>query len=202
VNGDERRAKVIVGGVTANVSLRYDEHGFHINVLSQNNPRAVDSLKGALAHAVKTGTSFNLRDTVSYTRRGADVGYLRTAYLAAFAKLGYAYILRSALERVREQIRTPAAKTLQTVRLFSNDLGPFEKGFVVMHDPFPCLAVKIRDSMVCLPAPDGDDDQFYEMLAEMRKRKVVRQWHGSGTIRWPTRMELALDFAAPEPHSV
>jgi hypothetical protein len=194
-DGGTKRAKMVVEGIEVNIDLRWDEKGPKIQVLGgENNPKTVGALKAALAGVVKSGRSFNLRDAVSYSRRDADIGYLKSAYLAAFAKLGYTYILRAALNRVRQQIQEPTCRVLETVRVYAGGLGSFGSGFVLINEPIRCLGVKIDDSLVCLPLGDGDD-VFYEKLAEMRSSGRALTWHGKETIEWPRRLELALDFA-------
>jgi hypothetical protein len=194
VDGQSRRAKIVVGCLQANIDLRRDEKGFHIRVLGpQNDPKGVERLKAALAGVVQSRSSLKLRDSVSYSRRDADAGYLKSAYLAAFAKLGYTYILRAALNRVRQQIRDRTCRALETVRVFSGDFSVLEKAFFLFHEPVCCMGVKIRDSVSCLPLPDGDDS-FYEELTRLRTTGAKQIWRANGTIRWPDRLELALDF--------
>lgn len=196
-DGLVRRAKIIVGGVAANIDLRRDENGTHMQVLGgENDPKAVEGLQSALGR-IQSGGSLDLRDGVSYSRRKADVGYLRSAYLAAFAKLGYTYILRPPLDRVRQQIQDPTCRALPTVRVYAADFGATGWAFLLFYEPIACLAAKIRDSVVCLPLPDGDD-LFYEELTTLRASGTRLTWRASGSIRWPDRFELALDFAEDE----
>jgi hypothetical protein len=153
-------------------------------------------LKSILPKVIQSGKSIQLSDTVSYIRKAADIGYLKSAYLSAFAKLGYTYILRKALNRVRQQIQDPTCQTLKTIRVYANNFSMSmpERVFVLFHEPISCLSVKIDDSIVCLPLPDGDDF-FYEKLDEMRANGHVFTWQGKETIQWTKKLELALDFA-------
>jgi len=192
VDGQPRRAKIVVGGHEARIDLHRDENGFHMDVLGgQNDPKAVEALKVALKGVLEAQGTFNLRDSVSYSRRNADTGFLKSAYLAAFAKLGYTYILKPALNRVR-QIQEPSCRVLDTVRVYCGKSGSTEQTFLLLHEPVRCMAVKITDSVICLPLLDGDDS-FYETLAQLRKDRRQMEWRGNGTIRWPDRFELALD---------
>lgn len=193
VDGQPRRAKIVVDGHEAMIDLRRDENGFHMDVLGgQNDPKAVAALKVTLQGVFESQGTFNLRDTVSYSRRNADTGFLKSAYLAAFAKLGYSYILKPALTSVRQQIQEPSCRVLDTVRVYCGKSDGTEKTFLLLHEPVRCMAVKITDSVICLPLPDGDDS-FYETLAQLRKDRRQMKLQGNGTIRWPDRFELALD---------
>lgn len=192
-DGRVRRAKIVVECIQVNIELARNENGAHMQVLgAQNDPRAVEALQSALRR-IQSGSSFHVRDTVSYSRRRADVAYLRSAYLGAFAKLGYTYILRAPLDRVRQQVQDPTCRALETVRVHAGGFGGPERAFLLLCEPISCLAAKIRDSVVCLPLPDGDD-AFYEELRTLRASGVTQIWRGSGPIRWPDRFELALDF--------
>ncbi len=193
-NGRARKAKLIVGDAKVNIDLRFSEQGGEINILGdQNDPKVVETLKPILKEIIQSGKSFNLRDIVSYSRKAADIGYLKTAYLAAFAKFGYSYILRPALNRVRQQIKEPSLCILNTVRVYGNVTNIPEKVFILLQEPISCLSVKADDSIVCLPLPYGDD-LFYEKLAEMRANGRIFEWRGNATIEWPRRFELALDL--------
>ena len=199
-DGQVRRAKIVVQGIRANVDVRRDEKGIQIQVLGgENDPKAVGALQPVLRDGIQSGSSFQLRDTVSFSRKEADIGYLSSAYLAAFAKLGYTYILRAALDRVRQQIQDPTCRALETVRVYAGDFGGTERAFFLLDEPISCLAAKIRDSVVCLPSPYGDD-HFYEELTSLRGSGGRVTWRRSEAIRWPDRFELALDFAEEEDH--
>jgi len=190
-DGQIRRAKLIVHDLEINVHVKRDEKGNEIKILgSDNNPKDIEKLP----EKIQSNKGFNLRDTVSYSRRTADIGYLKTAYLAAFAKFGYSYILRLALNRVREQIKDPSSRVLETVRVYCDGISISKKVFLLFHEPIRCLGIKVENSIVCLPLPDGDDI-FYKTLAEMRASGRIFTWRSNATIKWPKRFELPLDFA-------
>jgi hypothetical protein len=190
--GLTQRARIVIGELQVTVDLTRADNATNMRVLgAHNDPAKVSVLRGALSK-IKDGDTFQIRGTVSYDRAKADISYLRTAYLGASAKLGYTYILRHSLDRVRQQICEPEREILKTVRVYGDIVAIPEKAFVLIDEPIACLAAKIRDMVVCLPLPDGDD-LFYERLAEMRASGVVHTWKGSGTMEWPKGFELALD---------
>jgi hypothetical protein len=191
--GPVRRAKLTVEGIQANVGLRRGEKGIQMHVLGpENDPTVVEALQSAL-RGMQSGGTLELRDSISYSRPRADVAYLKAAYLAAFAWLGYAYILRSALDRVRQQIHDPGCRALEAVRVYDADFGATGRAFFLLEKPISCLAAKIADSVVCLPLPDGND-LFYEQLAASRASGGKLTCQGRGPIPWPDKFELALDL--------
>jgi len=194
-DGRARRAKIAAQRVEVNIDLRRDETGSHIKVLGgQNDPNTVAALKSVMRDVVQEHSSFQIRDTVCYSRRKADLGYLKSGYLAVFAKLGYTYIRRPALNRVRQQIRNPNRGVLERVRVYTRQSDGRENTFLLFDEPISCLGVKIGNSTVCLPSLEGDD-RFYEELANVGASGSSATWRGSGSIRWPERLEFALDFA-------
>jgi hypothetical protein len=61
----------------------------------------------ALAESKQSDWSLQMKFQDRWLERRTRVGWLRSAYLVAFAALGYRYILRSALRRVASQIASP-----------------------------------------------------------------------------------------------
>jgi len=195
-NGQTRRATLIKDGERLNVDVRNDEQGIHIQILGEyNDPRVVERLESQI---LSPDTTIQLQDRVSYSSIKAEIGFLKSAYLAAFAKLGYAYILRHELDVVRQQIRSPQSRLLEMFRLHACSGDEVEKALLLFWKPVHCLGVKIGKSIVCLPPP-FDSAAFYERLQE--KLKEIRTgsreetWQVAGSIDWPERLELALDFS-------
>jgi hypothetical protein len=61
----------------------------------------------ALAESKQTDWSVQMEFQDRWQERRTRIGWLRSAYLVAFAALGYRYILRGALRRVASQIAAP-----------------------------------------------------------------------------------------------
>jgi hypothetical protein len=165
-HGQTRRAKLILYGEQLNVEVRKDEKGINIHILGEHNdPEAV---KRSQSRPLGVGAELQLQDSVSYSRSKADVGYLKSAYLLAFAKLGYAYILRQELEKVRRKIRLPQSEELQTIRLHARNRDEIDRALILFRKPIHCLAVKMGKIIVCLPPPPPplEVNGFYESLEE------------------------------------
>jgi hypothetical protein len=196
IEGQERPAKINVGDLAVNIDVTRTKDTMKIRVLGDkaNSPKTIEGLRSILPGMIQSKSSIRLSDRISYSRSSADIGYLKSAYLAAFAKFGYSYILRPALDRVRLQIQDPTRVVLKTVRVYVGESDAYEEAFFWVRAPISCLAARIRDSVVCLPLPNGDD-LFYETLGEMRKGGHALTLQIAGTTEWPDRFELAIDFA-------
>jgi hypothetical protein len=188
-DGKTRRATLIKDGQSLNVEVRNDAHGPTIQILRQNEPQLIDKLQ---LKVLLSGSDLTLRDRISYSRSKANVGYLKSAYLAAFAKLGYTYILRPELDRVRQQIRSPHVQLLKLFRLEASGADDVEKALLLFQNPVRCVGVKIGKTIVCLPV-DGID--LYEKLQQMRSAGWEDTWQVSEKSEWPERFELMLDFS-------
>jgi len=191
-NGQTRKAILIKDGNQLNVEVRNDEQGINIKILGEcNDPQVVNKLQ---LNVILTGTDIQLRDRVSFNKMNADIGYLKSAYLAAFAKLGYVYILRGELDRVRQQIRAPQTKLLELFRLEALSGDNAQKALFLFQSPIRCLGVRIGNVIVCLPHP-FDRDEFYEKIPDLRTAGGEATWHSNDNCDWPEKFELALDFS-------
>jgi len=191
-NGQTRKATLIKDGNELNVEVWNNEQGINVKILDgQNDPRVVEKLQ---PEDILAGTDLQLRDRVSFSKMKADVGYLKTAYLAAFAKLGYVYILRGELDRVRQQIRSPQTRLLDSFRLSAQSGDKNQKALFLFQSPIRCLGVIMGNEVVCLPQPFGGDG-FYEKLHEIRSIGGKGTWRTNGNYGWPKSFELVLDFS-------
>jgi len=125
-----------------------------------------------------------------YDRRRAAIGHLRTAYIAAFAKLGYAFLLNPLGARLRSQIANPEREDmtgfLATTRL---PVDPSARALAICDAPFSCLAVQMGRRVVILPWPPSGVDPYD---AVQHTGDALGKMHGKA-MEWPTGMELVLD---------
>lgn len=115
-------------GIEQRVEATFGQDGLTIfGVSKQNHPDTAPALIAAFDKVVADGsTDATMKlSFVTPDLRSASVGWLRAAYLVAFATLGYVYILNQELDQVRRQIQDPQAKILDrycvTAKLAQND---------------------------------------------------------------------------------
>jgi hypothetical protein len=164
---------------------------------NHSDPRAHRAIFERLEHAARTGSSdwgFNL--TVSYrqNRQKAKVGWLRTGYLFAFAALGYRYILRPALDPIRQQLRSPA-ETLVPPLVARVKVPIGGDGIAILRQPSELRSVLVRIGARYVFLPDfNDDESFYRRFADAHLDKSTNFEGLSFDLpRGPT---LALDFSS------
>ncbi|MBA2593335.1 MAG: HNH endonuclease [Pseudomonadota bacterium] len=193
------RAKLKISEVSLNVDVTRDKNGLNVVVApGQNDPRAVEAGKAEMQDACfrKRGT-FTLTKSASYKQRAADVGYLKSAYLAAFAKFGYRWIFQPALNSVREQIRWPGTMVLERFRVYLGSELPSGDGIYFLSNPLKCLLVKIDRSGVLLPWLRGEGAGVFEWLQTQSDRESSVRCSITDGWSWPTTLELSLDQIEP-----
>jgi hypothetical protein len=93
----------------ANVSVQARDGTFAVFGLSRSNhPDAHQGYEASLKQiASEPGTRFNITLRHGFRHNEAKVGWLKSAYIVAFAALGYGYVLTKQLQPIREQIAAP-----------------------------------------------------------------------------------------------
>ena len=99
-----------------------------------------------------------------YSPERAAVGWLRVAYLAFFAALGYRFVLRKELDVVRAKIRDPLGCELRNFRLSSSEFCSEPQLLrVEAPDRFRSYLLRYRNHSIFLPR--YGDGTLYERLA-------------------------------------
>lgn len=123
------------------------------------------------------------------------VSWLRAAYLASFAALGYRYVFRSVLNRVREQIEDPDKQVISFYH-FVRKQPPGPSRFLMLVQ-FPSwakgLLVQMGRHYVMLPFLDGDEE--YYLRLERGAQTSSRSRLTGKLISWPSEPVHMLDFA-------
>lgn len=118
----------------------------------------------------------------------ANLSILKSAYLLAFAKLGYMYILNNNLDTIRDQLQNPDRNVLKNSFLVA-------KGVEILQDlkdgvyygyveNISCVLVvmtfKLKKknalkhrAVVALPTPEAKDFSLYSQLSRMTNNKTI-----------------------------
>jgi hypothetical protein len=135
--------------------------------------------------------SFSLTDP---NDRLAKVSWLKSAYLALFALLGYRYAMHPFLGPVRQQIQDPEQEYLSAFSFrFALPL-PFSacRVFRIAKPDLPvCWGVLMGPVLVFLP--HGDSSALYGRLAELKAQRASFEFKAENSV-WP----LAPVFAMAE----
>jgi hypothetical protein len=195
------KAQVEIGGVRTNARLKMSGKDLAIEVRERfNNPARFKEQRASMPRGpVAPGgqpAQLKLLAPIQFKWRDALVGDLKSAYLAAFALLGYTFALHPRLDAIREQIQHPELDIIQGAWWIAPPELRVDPMVVVVRDPFPCVLVRMRSAVVLLPWPTSPPD-FYDRLREHFAVGVVPF---SGTEHaWPTRLECSVRMMAIAP---
>ncbi len=171
-----------------------------VGIPHQNAPTVAAEFEAAVSAYGSSNPGPGLSVTVhtSFDDARARLSLIRAAYLAAFAGLGWTYILRPALSPVREQSRAPDVQIIKPYLFRDPSTPSTRRGILVVSDPpdLAAVAVTIGEFTVFLPGlgQDGGWEQVarsYARRAESDGRLGVRL-HGKA-VPWPTSPSYFLD---------
>jgi hypothetical protein len=129
-------------------------------------------------------------DFAAFSQSRAATSWLRSAYLAWFAALGYRFIYRRELDIVRERIQNPESKEPATFRVIQHNAA-LEPLLLCIDEPevFRSYAMLYRRNLVFLPR--YGDREVYSRLAAQPACDV--NFSGK-TYPWPDRPLFLHDF--------
>lgn len=177
--------------------LAAGEHITVSGVHGEHHP-VVDGLMRELRRRSDDGDWDDLEIKLSFgkhSRKDSLAAWLRSAYLAMFAAWGYRYILRSALDPVRQQVRNPRGDALSVFGMTLPAAIEDDPHIVLIDRPKYLsgnLAVLMARHIAFLPGLDGDD--LYAKLSKRGgKRGNVR---GEKEVPWPRKPRYELDLGS------
>ena len=192
------RACLQIGGESVNVQVSREINSPVDFKILGNDPGVLKRVSAYLADLARenagTGEVLQIIATAPkrYTVRLAMIGDLKTAFIVAFAAFGYRYALDPRLVPVRLQILNPH---VQVIDGWSIDLDQTrnECYLLLLTEPLPGLVVKFGRVHVLLPWLSSPEN-FYSELATTYRPNEQPQLSGQYFSRWPTTLEMALDF--------
>jgi hypothetical protein len=194
------RTRLKFGDALVNVDVEHQADGFKFLGLPKlNHPASqqawVDELNRLVDSDLFDGYRFGVEFVRKLRPRRAYVGWLRAAYLAAFAALGYSYAFRPALSKIRRQIASPDEVLISTFSVTTANVPPANSmSLVTAPKHLRSILVQMGRHVVFLPALDGSTpyEQFDKSVAAAQP--FGSEMEGE-SIPWPAGMRLALDFA-------
>jgi hypothetical protein len=183
-----------LGESTFNAEVQTVAESILLFGIPKQNPKGYDDLWEAQMEA---GRGEHLTQSIEfrerYNHRHAVIGWLRAAFIVAFATFGYRYALHHSLDRVRQQIADPDGDILPgQVTLLQPKSDKALRGIYLVDDPSwaGSLAVTMGRHTVFLP---WREDAIYERLAEHRQDGPELRFSWQRWFAWPKRPMYALD---------
>ncbi len=201
--GRPQRVRIVMGDVKLNALLETSadpRRRMLITGLPNNNaPKVRQAFEDHLERATGPGRRWDGLTVEfygeAYSPSRADIGWLRAAFLLAFALFGYRYALNPALASVRRQIATPTEKVIERFKIALPPPFPSRRAFIRIQEPewLDALAVQFGRHVVFLP--HTNDKDFYERLDRGARDCGSETVHFQGTeMPWPTGPAHRLDL--------
>ena len=191
------RVRLTMGGVTTNTNATIENGKMEmVAPIGINDPKKHSSLFKHLDNLYERNTwdgeKFQIKPNLAVNMRLAQLSDLKTAYLAAFASLGYRYIARSELDVVREQIRVPENKIIQLFFCGLSSEIVARLSIRSVEYPFKAIAVQIGNSFFFLPPVSGGARFYDELRDNLAAAQGCDRISGSEW-DWPTWSHFYLD---------
>lgn len=207
VTGRTLQVTLHADGIPLRGTAQWTAKGVQIfGVPKQNDPRIQAAHFKALDAYVESGNPApNLSFTVHprFDEARARLSWIRAAYLAAFAALGWSYILRPVMDPVRDQLKNPNDRILSTYIFHNANASPDERRVLLVDSPdeLRCVAVVMGEHTVFLPGLWRP--MTWEALAEAfaRRRAAGDQLSvnlDGNEAPWPTKPTYLLDRPVEE----
>lgn len=202
MNGTKNKhVQLKIGDSAVNSEIKRSETKVDFIVNPQhNNPENRQKFMDNLAGFNKEGGELQIWYRNKFNERHAMVGYLKSAYLAMFAKFGYAYILQECLNPVRKQIENPNEEIILKWWLIRKDDIKNPKIYI-FNDPINCTVVAVKQHMIVLPALSEPFDQ-YERIRSItegkEKNECIGEFQYTHSFPFPTRMEMLGDWSTAD----
>ena len=179
-----QKTKLTFNGVEINAKTTFSKtNGFRFQISPDNNNPI--EFEGFMAEAKNAKEGYEIKIVANITNRKRDyelanIALLKSAYLMAFHKLGYMYVLNANTNIVREQILNPKKDVIG--KTFILDIGngvlencPNSVYYATLNN-IRCIIViielKLRQSeikykkVIVLPHPKDSHGQIYSELSE------------------------------------
>ena len=138
------------------------------------------------------GARFGITLARGFRPNEAKVGWLKSAYIVAFAALGYTYVLTSQLQPIRDQIAAPNEELVSGfwANQSTADLSTRALGLIRFGDDVSSLAVQMGRQIVFLPMP-GEGDAYAYLAATFSKGAQFNL--DCKVLPWPRTLVMGMD---------
>jgi hypothetical protein len=164
-----------------------------------NDPKIVEEAVRALERKAANGTGgrFGFRLTERMLPVRAQLSWVRAAYLAAFAALGWRYVFLRYLEPVRAQLADPAAKLLPPLAMVDPAAPRDRRQLLLVREPHELRSLAVILGRYTVYLPGLEDPQPFEdlsaSLARLSAQAPPRPQLVGKQIPWPAEPRYDLD---------
>ncbi len=187
-------SEISIGDVSAKVDLSVAPGEITTaNFRKRNSPATSDALARELDRVTGSGGQLTLHIRLDHDSRMAFIGWLKAAYVIAFAAFGYSYILQPELDVVRRQIQEPTASLVADVAGIRREDPQTTRrvGYSVERGELDVVLVQMGTRILFLPGftPGAD---LYGALSRLPRDTPI-PWKLT-EVDWPSEPTHWLDF--------
>jgi hypothetical protein len=175
-------------GIQIRLQAGITDNGLH-EVVPVGHPDAVGTF---LSVADQDGVFAVAHPLVPFGRDVA-LAYLKSAYLAAFAKLGYSWAACNKVMPIRHLLNDFGPSVLDPLSLVLAQPGGSHRRLLRLRHPFRALVVQWDEVAVVLPFHETPDDHV-EQLTSMPTGVRSAEFEFDGTMTFPETLELHWDL--------
>ena len=165
------RARISVAGHFVQGRVQQGKKGLEFKIARANNsPATLASLAG---HTFKAGTELTVDFAGErFSELGANISWLRSAYLALAAFYGYDLVFDPAYELVKRQILFPDNRLIYSWMLPLPKRVPFERRAILrVTDHYGERSLGVLFGPHAVLCPSMGDDSFYARLERRMRRR-------------------------------
>lgn len=201
-SGQGSRARLTFDGVTVRGNLHIaGRTGLLFGGVQKANGEAklerLETVMKQWANSGRQDVGFEIEVEDRFSAERAQISWVRSAYIVAFAALGWRYIAQTSLTPIRDQLRDPDVITLPSVGFFEPNADDDRREFLVVEEPADCasVAVALGRNVVFLPAIDSTRPlpDLVRSLHSHQPANSGRHEFGGQLVPWPTKPLYALD---------
>lgn len=169
IPGDHGEVILKFGEIAIRTRLAVDEGVTNFHILKHNNnPGDIGKLIDYLPK-MRGGESLEITIISRASRAGVAKAHVKSAFLIAFAKLGYSFALNENAAWIREAILTSSEFDFKDFIL--PETMQLERGIYFVQNK-GILIVSSMQRLVALPMPGVDAIRFFSDLSEMLSGKI------------------------------
>lgn len=166
------RAEVMKEGVSVRGLVRLDAQGFSFDpIAKQNHPIMLNEFQNISTRwsdEPQPGRTIDIRVPIKLSVRRSKLGWLRAAYLVAFASFGYAYTFQPSFQLLLDQLQNPDESLIDPLPVvYDDEADAGTRQIALVTNPHVMRSVVVTMGKYSVYLPSEWDDNFFSKFPNM-----------------------------------